>query len=152
MDPMKINGIAGGNGRGSGTGGGPDPADPAAGFTLIEVLVALSLLAFGILAVATMQISSIQGNASSMGYTEAATRATDRMEILLNLDYGDANLADTVTGGGDPHQVVDGEGYTTRWTVEDDGANFKIVQVTVTWMDHNVQKSVSMDLVKSRDQ
>ncbi len=121
------------------------------GFTLIEVLVAFSILAIGILAVATMQISAIQGNARSMWYTEAATRATDRMEILMGLDYTHADLVDTVTPGNPAHQVVDADGYTTQWTVEDDGANFKTINVTVLWMDHNIQKDLSMDLIRSRD-
>ncbi len=49
------------------------------GFTLLEVIMAISILTIGILAVASMQISAIRGNAFSRDVTESTDRIQDRM-------------------------------------------------------------------------
>ena len=60
------------------------------GFTLIEVIVAIGILSFGILAVATMQVSAIRGNAVAEWDTEATTWAGDQVENLACLDWDEA--------------------------------------------------------------
>ena len=55
------------------------------GFTLLEVIVGISILTVGLLAVASMQASSIRGNSFAGGVTEGATWAADRMEKLVAL-------------------------------------------------------------------
>jgi prepilin-type N-terminal cleavage/methylation domain-containing protein len=66
----------------------------AAGFTLLEVLIALVVLAVGILGVATMQISSIQGNSKGRQISEATSLASALMEDLLAREYNNACLID----------------------------------------------------------
>ena len=55
------------------------------GFTLIEVLVGLVILAIGLLAIAGMQITSVRGNFFSSNLTQASILAQDRLETLRNL-------------------------------------------------------------------
>lgn len=62
------------------------------GFSLIEVLVGLVLLAIGLLAIAGMQMTSVRGNFFSSNITQASVLAQDRLETLRNLAYGDAAL------------------------------------------------------------
>lgn len=69
------------------------------GFTLLEVLIALVILAVGILGAASMQVSSMRGNSHAFDLTTAATLAADRMEILMALDYDDALLEDSMPVG-----------------------------------------------------
>jgi len=57
------------------------------GFTLVEVMVALGILAYGILAVAAMQNSALLGITRSNNITEATTVAMDRMERLFAMDF-----------------------------------------------------------------
>jgi len=57
------------------------------GFTIIEVLIAMAIFAIGILGVATMQISSINGNASVRKYSEAAAFAQDQIELLMSAPF-----------------------------------------------------------------
>ena len=78
------------------------------GFSLLEVLVALSVFSFGLLAVATMQVSAIRGNHASATLTEAGALAADLMEKLLSLDYDHADMLDTNGDGTD--QDVDNNG------------------------------------------
>ena len=73
------------------------PAIGVAGFTLIEVLVAIVILTVGLLAVGTMQISAIRGNFMSGNTSIALSLASERMEDLLNKDYNHADLADSNT-------------------------------------------------------
>jgi type IV pilus modification protein PilV len=59
---------------------------PERGFTLVEVLVAIVLLAVGLLALVGMQTTSTQGNAFGNQLTEATILAQDQMEALRQLN------------------------------------------------------------------
>ncbi|MEA1866846.1 MAG: prepilin-type N-terminal cleavage/methylation domain-containing protein [Thermodesulfobacteriota bacterium] len=64
------------------------------GFTLIEILIAIAIFAFGILAIAAMQIKTIQGNSFAGGMTGASHIAQNKMEELIALPFNDAQLND----------------------------------------------------------
>ncbi|MBW1704376.1 MAG: type IV pilus modification protein PilV [Deltaproteobacteria bacterium] len=68
------------------------------GFTLIEVLVGITILTIGLLGVAKMQISAIRGNFMSSSTTAALALAQEKMEELMVRSYTDAELADSNTG------------------------------------------------------
>jgi len=116
------------------------------GFTIIEVLIAMAIFSIGILGVAGMQVSAISGNGTARRSTEAFSLATDQIEKLMSLSYGDAEL----DSAGNPHQVVQGV-YTIEWNVTDNGAgatpNTKNINVTVT----SRGRTLSVDFVKARD-
>jgi type IV pilus assembly protein PilV len=99
------------------------------GFTLIEVLIALTIFAVGMLSVAAMQNSAIKMNSTADKLTHLATWGMDKIEELSALPYFDPSL----DSAGDPHQEVSGD-YTITWTVIDDNpmTNIKNVTVTVT--------------------
>ena len=64
----------------------------SAGFSLLEVLLAVSIFAIGILAVASMQIATIKSNTSATKNTRAIECASDRVERLMALSYFDPSL------------------------------------------------------------
>ena len=99
-----------------------------AGFTLIEILMAVSIFAIGLLAVAAMQISAINVNSIASHLTARATLAQDRLEQLRALPYNHADLA---AGN---HQVTTADGYTVSWNVTDDNPvpNTKTITLAVT--------------------
>jgi type IV pilus assembly protein PilV len=110
------------------------------GFTLLEVVVAVSILTFGLLAVASMQASSIRGNALADGMTESSTWALDRLEKLMTLPYTNANLSSGFHQ--DPSPPA---GFTITWTVTDNSpfTDVKTLVLTIGWSEHGVQKTVS---------
>jgi prepilin-type N-terminal cleavage/methylation domain-containing protein len=117
------------------------------GFTLIEVLFAMAILTIGILTVASMQISSIRGNAFAGKVTEATTWAGRQLEILQSLPFDDSDLS-----AGSHTDSTPPANYTVDWTVTDDAVfnNTKTVAVTVAWTDHGVQRTVLMQQVRGK--
>jgi type IV pilus modification protein PilV len=128
------------------------------GFTLLEVIVAISVLTIGLLAVASLQVSAIRGNASAFGITEATSWASDQVEKLIVLPYDHAELQDTNGDGNsglenatettddNPNPPPAHGKYKVYWNVavDDTAEGTKTVNVIVTWTDHGIQKSVSI--------
>jgi type IV pilus assembly protein PilV len=113
------------------------------GFTLIEVLIGLSILTVGILAVATMQISAIRGNHFSDNTTTALILAEQKMEDLLNRDFNDPALTNTEPANDnnlgstetiDHEELLEGT-FRRIWNIDDDNPYMddKTITVTVTW-------------------
>ena len=89
-----------------------------AGFTLMEILIAIAILAFGLLAIATMQAWSIKGNSQAIGITEGITLAQDKIEEFIGLDYNHPDLSDKTPFNGTTQDTAPDDG------VDDDGGNF----------------------------
>jgi prepilin-type N-terminal cleavage/methylation domain-containing protein len=117
------------------------------GFTLVELLIAVSILSAGLLALGSMQVSAISGSAYSANVTEGSTLAADRLEKLLALPYTHADLSSGAHA--DPNPPT---GRTVRWNIVDNAplVNTKTITLTVQWMDHAAQKSVSMQRIIAR--
>jgi prepilin-type N-terminal cleavage/methylation domain-containing protein len=141
------------------------------GFTLLEVIVAISLLTFGLLGVASMQVAAIKGNAFAGGVTEATTLAGDRLEYLMTLNYDDpadsTELLDDVDGDGAPglndatsatadhyrtYTDENGTLYNLYWNTARDvpTADTTIVKVIVTWSNRGILKKVSVQCIVSK--
>jgi len=133
-----------------------------AGFTILEVLVALAIFFLGIMAVMALQTSSVRGNSRARGVTDIAVCAADRIEKLIVLPFGDPNL---VAGNYAPAQTVDGidnnyDGQideadeagtvSVTWTIADDWPmlNVKTITVTVTNNHPNVQRTFTVQNTK----
>jgi len=111
------------------------------GFTLIEVLIAISIFAVGLLAVATMQLSAIRVNSTAGQITTRVTWAQDKLEELMALPYSDPSLeaAGNFPGNdstGNTHQLSPTpatDGYTISWAVTDNNPvpNTKLIAVSV---------------------
>ncbi|MCP4669499.1 MAG: prepilin-type N-terminal cleavage/methylation domain-containing protein [Deltaproteobacteria bacterium] len=68
------------------------------GFSLLEILVAVTILTIGLMATAKMQITAIRGNYISGKTTGALHLAEQKMEDLLGMAWNDANLKNNNTG------------------------------------------------------
>lgn len=67
------------------------------GFTLLEIIMAISVLTIGLLAVASMQATALKGDRFAYSRTEGATLAQDKLEEFIALPFTDPRLADGYT-------------------------------------------------------
>jgi len=131
------------------------------GFSLVEVLIAMVILAVGLLALSSMQGTFATGSADSRQMIRATDLAMSRLNILKTLDYGAGALSDSnsdgVNGlddtGGDADQQNTVTSYPSQYTVywniaENATANIKQVNVIVEWNDGENQ--LSLDWIKPR--
>lgn len=140
------------------------------GFTLIEALIAMTVLSVGILALSTMQINSTKGNSTANTLTVAGTVAGNSYERLLNVQYNDP----TMDPAGNPHDGTELGGLqlptsvnsiswnVTEWTndnidhdgdgdnsiVEDDELDIKVVTLTVNYTNR-LAKALTITFYKS---
>jgi len=116
------------------------------GFTLMEVLIGLVILAVGLLAIAGMQVTSIRGNSFSSNMTQASVLARDRLEVLRNLDFAHADLSVGFHNEG----TIGGSIFTRGYNVSlVPGTTMEDITVTVTWRD-NSDHSVSFSTIRSQ--
>lgn len=137
------------------------------GFTILEVLVAISILTVGLLAIASLQGYALNGNAQAGAITGAVAVVSDRAEKLaaLPLDAPELSDADSdgVDGLGDtgfdnnPFTTFDADfadlgvksghlSYDVYWNVAEDEPKHgnKKIQIIVTWTWKGQEKSLSL--------
>ncbi len=116
------------------------------GFTLIEVLIGLVLLAIGLLAIAGMQITSVRGNFFSKNLSEASVLGQDRLEELRNRPYGHAEL----TVGNHNDGTIPGTIFTRDYNVSIvPNTTMLSIVVNVRWRD-STDHAVSFTTVRSQ--
>ena len=113
------------------------PTAPARGATLVELLVALVVLAIGVLAVAHMFPAGARGQLRDRMVTAGGNYAQDKIEELSTLDWADAALSAGRHPGGTGTEALGGSGRWGRYySVTQMAApmdNLKKVAVTVRW-------------------
>jgi type II secretion system protein I len=99
-----------------------------AGFTLVEVLVALVLFAIVASGLAAFAVQSIRRTSDTRAATGAVLIAQERLENLRGLEYDD--IAGSITT-----ETIDGMDYGVDVDVDDDtpAANMKQVTINVDW-------------------
>jgi len=116
------------------------------GFTLIEVMAGLVILAIGILGTIAMQISATKGSYFSSNITQATFFAQDKLEFLKNLPYNDSNLSN----GKYKEDKVSGSILSREYdVVEDIGNSMKTITVTIRWADRG-NHNISFSTIRSK--
>jgi len=112
------------------------------GFTLIEVMIAMFVLVVGLLGVAGVATTVINGNAFSREITTATTLAQDKMEELKDTTY--SNIA----SGSDTQESI----YTRTWTSTPDSpdADMKTIDVTVQFLWKGATHNVTLKTIVAR--
>ena len=86
------------------------------GFTLLELLISLVILAIGLLGLAGLHIAAIQGNVSGFKLSAASAIAQERIEELKTMDTTSAAL--TAGNHPDGNVTVQGIVYSRSYTIQ----------------------------------
>ncbi len=121
------------------------------GYSIMEVMFAMAIFAIGILAIATMQQSSANGNKSAAVQTEAANLATAQIESLMNLPYANLQVQDVDndgTGGLDDIGAANADGtsttgqYSLSWNVAVDSPMNNTLTIRVIVVDSSQKQTI----------
>jgi len=120
------------------------------GFSLLEILIGLVILAVGILAIAGMQMTSIRGNFFSDNVMQASILGQDRLEELKAIPLNQDTNTFSLGVHDDGIISVRGTNFTRNYTVEAHPVltDSRVIRVTITWRDTS-EHSVSFSTVKS---
>lgn len=110
------------------------------GFSLVEVLIAMAVMALSMLAAASMQYDSVRNNSSGDMVTQANMLAKAKMEELKNT----ADVS-TLTDGFENN--IDAEGrpggiYNRSWTVTALGTSARRLTIVVQWTKRARSRSI----------
>jgi prepilin-type N-terminal cleavage/methylation domain-containing protein len=115
------------------------------GFTLVEVLVSISLLSIALLGLCGATVMAMKGNSLSQMSTKATVMAKDKMEGLKNLNYTQ------IASGSD---TLEANYYTRQWTVTTvtpdvsiPDNTYKTVAVTVSWTWQSLARNVTLNTI-----
>ena len=111
------------------------------GFTLLEVLIAVSIFSIGLLAVASMQIGAITGNRLGNELSIATFLAQEQVETLKSAALTSAALTPNDALNpvySDPNNPIDETGanggiFNRSWVVANNTTFSRTVTVTVSW-------------------
>jgi type IV pilus assembly protein PilV len=98
------------------------------GFTLLEVMITMVILAIGLLGLAGLQIIAIKGNSYGQQMTVASTMAQNQLEQMRQGAVALVTSNDFVTDS-------NGITYTRTWTVTPNtpNQNMNTVEIDVSW-------------------
>jgi type IV pilus assembly protein PilV len=127
------------------------------GFTILEVMIVITILTFGLLSLAAMQIQAMQGSDRGRHATNAAAIAENKMEQLQQ----DAWASIGATGGfvADPVEQnniqLDGSNsleraYNVSFQITDLQATFtRAIDVQVTWTEEDGEnRSITLSSIR----
>ena len=110
------------------------------GFTLLEILISVAILAVGLLALSSMQGTFAEGNSQSRQLTRAMNLASSELEKLEDRNYTEINPYCTIVREypRDYEVCVENSIYS----------DYKQVNATVNWNDG--ENSITLEWIKPR--
>ncbi len=112
------------------------------GFSLIELLVALSILAIGLLGIIPLAITTIRLNTYQNQMLNAKYLAERQAEFLRSISIDSPDLANdndnndldnTINPDHIITRTMDGITYRIMWNVAEDSSGFRMVNIIVQW-------------------
>ena len=115
-----------------------------AGLTLVEVLVAMFLLVFGLLGLAQGTILAIRSNQTALYHVMASNLGRDKLEDLKATSWAG------IVSGGPSTEIRNNVVFTRTWTVTPNSpaAGLKRIDVAVTWVDSTARSAVFSSAVE----
>jgi hypothetical protein len=116
--------------------------------TLVEVMIATVLLAFGLLAMLALQMQALRGSSVGRHYTAAAAIARDLMEELQRLPWNDPRAVPTGGWAVEPMEALEVElenvgtvqqqVFNVDYRIQADPvspADLRVIDVRVQWYE-----------------
>ncbi|MBA4392327.1 MAG: hypothetical protein C0407_02125 [Desulfobacca sp.] len=123
------------------------------GFSLVEFMIAIAILAVGLLALVGLQSTSIKGNAKSKNLNSAISLAEKKMEELKNTTFTSLTNG-TTNDPNNPLTSSDGTGgsFNRSWTIQTYlvSTYMKQITVTMTWTEGGTTQTTTIDTVVAR--
>ena len=122
------------------------PPKKSRGFTLIEALIAVVILAVGLISLAKFQTSLVESSGETKARTEAVNLAQSELEQVRNMNYADLG------SGNLPTATITGTNaqFTPTWQLSDNAAQgYKTVTLTLAWTDKKGDYSVQLSSIIS---
>jgi len=121
------------------------------GFSLLEVMIALVILGFGLFGTALMQLTAIQGNAFSMKISGADALIASKVEQYKHMKFDDISSESETEVRIHPN---DPTVYKIKTVVTDNTplANLKTVKVQVRWQDKGSHSTACETIISDSSQ
>ncbi len=110
-----------------------------AGFTLLEVMLAMTILGVGVLTIGLAQLSAIKISSRSEHMSQAMYLAQEQMEVFMAMPQTSPFLDVAVVDAPDPVGLIDidatdndATNYSRSWTVEPNAPNLGLTRITIT--------------------
>lgn len=116
------------------------------GFTLLEILVALTIFAVGMLGIAGVQIQSLRYNSGSDDRTRTAAAAQDVLEQILSWNDDDPVFNVDTTA---PVNIATQADFTATYTIDSAAPVNGVATVTVNVTRTATGRSVSLTTYRS---
>ncbi len=116
------------------------------GFTLIEVLIAMTMLLVGMLSLVAMQTSAVKGNNRSDLLTKRIIAGSNHIETLLCLSFDDPVLA----AGSHDNKDDNKPKHLITWDIVDLSSDKKSIAVTIAENTQKQTKSLTIKTIRIR--
>ena len=123
------------------------------GFTLLELLVALTILSIGLLGTAMLTTGIIRGNFFSKNITSATAVAQTTIEGAQRVGYAAVNTYVTDSSKVPPTVSMGEVSFSQSASVTNNSpaSNMKTVSITVSWNEaNNAARSVTLQTILSQ--
>ncbi len=112
------------------------------GFTLIEVVISMAVMAIGLLSMYVLQLTSIRGNSTAINITSATNSGANKIEEIFSQDYSAFTTGNyTQTEG---LYTVDTE------VTAGDTDNTKKIKVVINWREGGQMRTVTLNHLKAQ--
>lgn len=116
---------------------------PEAGFTMIEVMVAMLLTAIAIIGIMALYMAQTKASGFSRHMTEATALCEDKLEQLRTMTASSVGINGTQTTLDEKGKTGAGGVYTRTWTYTPQASYVDIV-CTMTWTEEGVGKTLTL--------
>ncbi len=117
------------------------PASPPQGFTLIEVMIALSIMSVGVLSIGMAQLSALKLSTMSSRLSQGMYLAEEQMETFRSMPWG-ATFTTAAANVPDPGGLItpvqgDSAQFNRSWTITPNAPPHGLTEITVTVVWNN---------------